>query len=193
MSNESTFQAACDRLGLLRKTLCGSLVLLVMTGCGVMKSDAEKLGYEPETRDIASAKGDVNRISSQLLDWMQVKGKLSQSGAGVDICEGIDPDMKKYYVIYHPWSVYDLKEGTFEAAMQNLRVLLPEHGWTITRDGKEPTKAADPEISATNRTTHHRIHIVWERSIRGSKPLINVSVNSRCFEAPKGTDIYESR
>lgn len=180
-------------LDVLRRVLGGALILLMLAGCSTMKSDAERLGYEPEVRDIQSAKDDVNHISSQLLDWMNIKGKVSQTGAAADICEEIDPDMKKYYVIYHPWSIYDLKKGTFEGAMQNLRSQLPRHGWKITKDGKENTKDADPVITAVNTRTHHQIYIVWERSSSGSKPLINVSVNSRCYKAPKGTNIYEDR
>ncbi|GAA0488013.1 hypothetical protein ACFQ2B_06250 [Streptomyces stramineus] len=163
---------------------------LILTGCSSVNSDSDKLGYEPEVRAVKPAEEEVNAISSQLLDWMGVKGKVTESGAMAGTCDAVDPDFTTHYSVSHPWSVYDLKSGTFEQAMQNLREKLPQHGWDITEDGLTKSEARNPEIVAVNRKTHHSIRVEWARTRSGNLPkLITVDVDSRCYRAPKGTDL----
>ncbi|ARZ66198.1 hypothetical protein SMD11_0532 [Streptomyces albireticuli] len=155
------------------------------------ESDSDKLGYEPEVRAVKPAEEEVNAISSQLLDWMGAKGAVTASGAMAGTCDAVDPDFKTHYAVNHPWSLYDLKSGTFEEAMRNLREMLPKNGWEITRDGETDSQARNPEIVAVNRKTHHSVTIEWARNRTGGKlkPLISVHVDSRCYKAPKGTDL----
>ncbi|MBB5120857.1 hypothetical protein [Streptomyces eurocidicus] len=163
---------------------------LILTGCSLVSSDSDKLGYEPEVRAVRPAEDEVNAISSQLLDWMGVKGKVTESGAMAGTCDAVDPDFQTHYSVEHPWSVYDLTSGTFEQAMQNLREKLPRNGWEITRDGLTKSQARNPEIVAVNRKTHHGVHIEWTRSRSGKLPkLITVDVGSRCYKAPEGTKL----
>ncbi|MGY0024002.1 hypothetical protein ACVHNB_34175 [Streptomyces sp. YJ-C3] len=170
------------------------MVGVILTGCSSVKSDEEKLGYKPETMAIEPAVKKANDISSRLLDIMKVKGKVTEPSADVNLCESIDPDMKKYYSINHPWSIYDLKSGTFEQAMQNLREELPKQGWEITKDGETESIARNPEIVATDKKTHHVVSIEWAKERSGNlKQLINVNLNSRCYRAPEGTDISRDR
>ncbi|MCQ6252323.1 hypothetical protein [Streptomyces malaysiensis] len=153
-------------------------------------SAESKLGYKPDVRDVEDAKGEVNAISSNLLDWMGVKGTVTESGAAVGVCEAIDPELTKYYTIHHPWSIYKLSKGTFETAIQNLRERLPKHGWDITKDGETKSQARNPEIVAVNRQTHHWVQIEWARERSGKlEELISVDVDSRCYLAPKGADL----
>ncbi|MFE7265826.1 hypothetical protein ACFU9B_27685 [Streptomyces sp. NPDC057592] len=155
-----------------------------------MKSDDEKLGYKPQVREVQAAEKEVSAISSRLLDAMNVKGKTEGSGAMINLCEAIDPDMKKYYVVAHPWSIYDLQEGTFEQAMQNLRDQLPKMGWKITKDGPTKSIAKNPEIVAVNSNSHHTVTIEWAKKRSGKlKQLISIDVGSRCYKAPEGTDL----
>ncbi|MET7360889.1 hypothetical protein ABZS76_20920 [Streptomyces sp. NPDC005562] len=159
-----------------------------------MKSNEDKLGYTPEVRKIDSAKSEVNNISSRVLDWMKVDGKMSKASAGISVCEAIDPDLKEFYSIHHPWSVYDLRQGSFEEAMQNLREELPKNGWKITKDGETKSIARNPEIVAVNSKTHHSLTIEWAKERSGNlKQMIGVDVNSRCYRAPEGTNIYAER
>ncbi|OKK02946.1 hypothetical protein AMK26_24105 [Streptomyces sp. CB03234] len=145
-------------------------------------------------REIAPAKREVNDISSRVLDWMGVEGTTSQSGATATHCDAVDPDLKTHYRIYHPWGIHDLRKGTFEQAMQNLRVQLPKNGWKITKDGPAKTKAKDPQIIAVNTASHHTIAIEWLSNRAGTlKDMISVDVTSRCYRAPEGTDIYQEK
>nr|BFD84879.1 hypothetical protein StreXyl84_42800 [Streptomyces sp. Xyl84] len=169
---------------------------IVLTGCASVesKSDEEKLGYKPQEQVVQTSKDEVNDISSRLLDWMGVKGKVTESSAAVNTCDAVDPDMEKYYSIHHPWSVYDLKSGTFRQAMDNLRKELPAHGWRITKDGETESIARNPEIIAVNEKTHHAVTIEWAKKRSGNlKQIITVDVNSRCYRAPAGTNISDER
>lgn len=165
------------------------------TGSGSTGQQQERaegiLGYKPEVRDIAKAKDEVNSISSRVLDWMKVRGSVTEPSAAAHKCEAVDPDFTKYYVVNHPWSVYDLKKGSFDEAMDNLRKTLPEKGWKITKDGPMRTKDADPEIVAVQPDSHHTLTVQWLKPARpGRKELISVDVDSRCFRAPEGVDPY---
>ncbi|MFF5676202.1 hypothetical protein ACFY8S_39980 [Streptomyces hygroscopicus] len=192
------------RFGLLRKSRKFSWLVcvvvtapLVLTGCSSMNDNSEnkgnaeaKLGYKPEVRAVEDAKQEVNAISSNLLDWMGVEGKVTESGAAVSVCEAIDPDLTKYYTIHHPWSVYKLSKGTFETAMRNVRERLPKHGWEITQEGETKSRARNPEIVAVNRRTHHWVQIEWAKERSGDlEELISVDVDSRCYRAPKGAEL----
>ncbi|MGW7262899.1 hypothetical protein [Streptomyces sp. NPDC054842] len=158
------------------------------------KSDEEKLGYRPQEQEIQTSKDQAGDISSRLLDWMGVKGKVTEPGAAVNTCEAVDPDMKRFYSIHHPWSVYDLEAGTFQQAMDNLRTELPAHGWKITKDGVTKSVARNPEIVAVNEKTHHTVAIEWAKERSGNlKQIITVEVNSRCYRAPEGTSISDER
>ncbi|MFI9724594.1 hypothetical protein ACIHFE_34065 [Streptomyces sp. NPDC052396] len=181
--------------------MVGVATSLILMGCSSMNVDPDssaskrdkaesKLGYKPEVRPVKSAEEEVNAISSKLLDWMGVQGKVTQPGAALGTCEAIDPELKTHYKVQHPWSVYDLKKGTFEEAMKNLRQKLPKHGWTITKDGETKSEARNPEIVAENASTHHVVRVEWAKNRSGGlKQLISVDVDSRCYEAPEGTQL----
>ncbi|WP_271321435.1 hypothetical protein [Streptomyces lienomycini] len=171
-------------------------ISLVLTGCGSVgnKSSEEKLGYTPKVQEIQTSKNQVNDISSRILDWMGVTGKTTEASAAAGICEAVDPDFKKYYLIHHPWSVYDVKDGSFQQAMENIRRELPKHGWKITRDGHTDSAARNPEIVAVNEKSHHTATIEWAKNRSGNlKQIISVDVNSRCYRAPEGTDMSKDR
>ncbi|MEU8955836.1 hypothetical protein AB0C93_16195 [Streptomyces sp. NPDC048518] len=159
-----------------------------------MKSDDEKLGYEPQVRQVQAVENEVNSISSRILDVMGIKGKTEGSGSMISACDAIDPDMKNYYTVAHPWSIYDLQEGTFEQAMQNLRDQLPKMGWQITKDGPTKSLAKNPEIVAVDNKSHHTVTIEWAKNRSGKlKELISIDVGSRCYKAPEGTDLSTER
>lgn len=153
----------------------------------------DKLGYEPQVREVETAEEDVNKISSRVLEWMALQGKVTEPSAAAGSCDAVDPDFTTYYVVKHPWSVYDLQQGSFAKAMENLRAELPKNGWKITKDGKMKTKAENPEIVAVHPKTHHTLTVQWLEKRSGDlKKLINVDVSSRCYRAPKGTDLSAS-
>jgi hypothetical protein len=150
----------------------------------------DRLGYEPEVRAVESAEEEVNKISSKVLEWMALQGKVSEQGAAAGSCGAVDPDFSTYYVVSHPWSVYDVRKGSFAGAMANLRRELPENGWKVTKDGRMKTKAANPEIVAVHLKTHHTLTVQWLEKRSGDlKEIISIDVDSRCYRAPEGTDL----
>ncbi|GHF26753.1 hypothetical protein GCM10010218_04590 [Streptomyces mashuensis] len=185
------------RSGLLRKVrrlflpVVSLAAALIVLGYWYMSNDVEgKLGYKPEVRAVESAKREVNSISSQVLDWMDVKGKVTEGGGMVGACDAVDPDFTTYYQVNHPWSIYDLTSGTFEQAMQNLREKLPKNGWVIKRDGHTNSQARNPEIVAFHPETHHWLTVEWAWKRSGNPPkMIIVDVDSRCYKAPEGTKL----
>ncbi|MEV0281617.1 hypothetical protein AB0I22_35245 [Streptomyces sp. NPDC050610] len=157
----------------------------ISTGCSQVQE--EKLNYKPVERDVDTAKKETKAVSSQLLDMMGIKGKVTQGGPGVSSCE--DDDAQDLYLLRHPWSLYEVPDETLEKGMANLRKQLPEHGWKILKDGKANSKDQDPEILAENKKLQHAAHITWNRQTTTEKPMIHISVVSACFRAPEGTDL----
>lgn len=164
-------------------------------GCSRVNSDSEtdrhvesRLGYTPRVRPIEEAESEANAISSELLDLMGVLGKVTEPGAAVTPCEDIDPELETHYMVRHPWSIYQLRRGTFAEAMRNLRERLPDHGWDIVKDGETRSMARNPEIVAVHTATHHTAQIEWARKRSGDlEQLISVDVDSLCYRAPEGT------
>ncbi|MGW7353719.1 hypothetical protein [Streptomyces sp. NPDC054784] len=150
----------------------------------------DELGYEPEVRDVTPSEEEVDELSSKVLEWMALRGEVSEPGAAAGSCDVVDPDFTTYYVVNHPWSVHDVRKGSFAEAMANLRTELPKNGWRITEDGITNTKVGNPEITAVHPETHHTRSVEWREKRSGDlKSLILVDVDSRCYRAPKGTDL----
>ncbi|MEU7040105.1 hypothetical protein AB0A77_03480 [Streptomyces varsoviensis] len=157
----------------------------ISAGCSQVQED--KLNYKPVDRDTAIAKKETNAVSSQLLDMMGIKGKVTEGGPGLSRCE--DDGARNLYLVRHPWSLYEVPNETLEKGMANLRKQLPEHGWKILKDGKANSKAQDPEILAENKKLQHAAHITWMRDSADGKPMIHISVVSACFRTPGGTEL----
>lgn len=151
-------------------------------------SDVQKLNYEPEELSVDSARSKTKSVSSQLLEMIGVKGKVTQPGPGLAKCDD-EPDAKDLYIMNHPWSVYGVSNDILKQGMENLRKSLPERGWKILKDGETKSVARDPEILAENKKLRYAAHIVWMRTSASGRPMINVTVVSGCFRAPAGTDI----
>ncbi|MFC0599715.1 hypothetical protein [Streptomyces palmae] len=145
-----------------------------------------ELGYDPVKLGVDEARSKTERISSRLLEMIEVKGKVTEPGPGVSRCEGESGDSELYKTL-HPWSVYGISDESVERGMNNLRKRLPESGWTILKDGKVNSEARDPEILAENKKEYFAVHIVGEKRTASGEPMISVEVVSACFRAPKGT------
>ncbi|MFF4405824.1 hypothetical protein ACFY2W_32615 [Streptomyces sp. NPDC001262] len=147
-----------------------------------------KLNYKPEELGVDAARSKTKDASSQLLEMIGVKGKVTEPGPGISRCDN-DSDRNDLYLVRHPWSVYDVSNDDLQRGMENLRVALPEKGWKILKDGVANSKDQDPEIYAENKELHYAAHFTWMRNNSSGQPMINVSVVSSCFRAPAGTDL----
>ncbi|MGP3974415.1 hypothetical protein ACTWQF_10485 [Streptomyces sp. 8N114] len=65
------------------------------------------LGYTPEVRAGRQAEDEVNRMSSRLVDAMGIHGTPSHIPAAAGPCDAIDPDFTTYYIVDHPWALWE--------------------------------------------------------------------------------------
>ncbi|MCT2592068.1 hypothetical protein LHJ74_19540 [Streptomyces sp. N2-109] len=147
-----------------------------------MSEEEPKLPYKPQVREVEAGKSVTRKISSELLDMAGIKGKVTDSGPGIAVCEDVDPNFREYYIVRHPWSIYGISNRALEQGMQNFRKGLPGHGWTITKDGPARSRNEDPEIFAENKGEKHAVHIIWHRTGANRKPLIHVNLVSECYK-----------
>ncbi|WP_438494519.1 hypothetical protein [Streptomyces asiaticus] len=146
------------------------------------------LDYEPTKLDVDKARQKTREVSSRLLEMIEVKGKVTESGPRIAPCDD-EPDVKDLYVTRHPWSIYGLSEEEVIQGMENLRRGLPEHGWKILRDGKSNSRAQDPEILAENKKEKFAANFTALRKTASGDTMIKVTVVSACYRAPAGTDL----
>ncbi|MCK1795745.1 hypothetical protein MTQ01_06915 [Streptomyces sp. XM4193] len=158
-----------------------------------MDTVEDKLGYTPDVRNSAEERGHVNEISSKVRDWMALSGETSGGDAAVNTCHSVDDQREKYYLIRHVWSIYDVREGSYSDAMDNIRQRLPEDGWNVTKDEPTNSRARNPQIVAVHEKSKHTIVIEWaQRKNDPKNELIKVNVDSRCMQGTSGDDLGRS-
>ncbi|MEU6087797.1 hypothetical protein ABZ865_13435 [Streptomyces sp. NPDC047085] len=141
-----------------------------------------------EIRDEQAVKESVERASSEILDILAVKGKVTESGAFSVPCSSYASE-DKVHRMRHPWSSYGVPGEDLKKAMDRLRKELPAKGWKIVKDGPDKSKAKLPQIVANSPDGHVsadlRLWIEPAESKRSS--MIEATVVSDCFRSKSGT------
>lgn len=159
------------------------LAAATLSGCSGMDES------EPETRSVKKAVESAAGLSSQILDIIALRGKVSESTPGPDPCDG--KDFEKYYRVYHAWSLHGVPVPDMERAMGRLRSELPKRGWKIIDYGPDSSKAKSLELTADHPKRKFSVVItLQDRRGRSKDPsMIEVDVNSSCFRVPEGQTV----
>ncbi|MFF1462542.1 hypothetical protein [Streptomyces sp. NPDC058330] len=135
-----------------------------------------------ETRDGDTVRAGVERVSSRILDILDVKGEVTDTGAMTVRCSDYDPD-EEVYRARHPWSIYKTPFMDMGKGMDRLRAELPKEGWKIVQDGVDGSKAKSPQIVAESKGGEFAVDVrLHEASEIGNAPdLLEVTVESACY------------
>ncbi|MEU6590326.1 hypothetical protein ABZ923_14095 [Streptomyces sp. NPDC046881] len=147
----------------------------------------EKDEKKAAVRDERAVKQSVERASSEILDILAVKGKVTQSGAVATPCSSY-PEGSEVHRMRHPWSVYGVPGDDLEKAMDRLRTQLPAKGWKIVKDGPDKSRAKLPQIVANSSDGRLSADLRLWREPAGSErsSMIEVTVVSDCFRSGPG-------
>ncbi|MBU6535086.1 hypothetical protein ACFUIW_37435 [Streptomyces sp. NPDC057245] len=137
-----------------------------------------------EARDGEVVKKQVERASSQILEIMALKGRVTDTGAVTIRCAGYDSN-EEVYRARHPWSVYQVPVPDMEKAMERLRDELPVKGWKVVKDGVDDSPAKSPQIVAESKGEEYAVDVrlLDERKYGDDPSLIEVTVQSSCYRA----------
>ncbi|MBR7672159.1 hypothetical protein [Streptomyces daliensis] len=155
-----------------------------------MNSSEDPKESEPvAARSVEDADEETKEVSSRILDIIDLKGKVSEPGPGVNSCEGRDTE--KFYKMIHPWSLTGAENGELRQAMTRLREKLPKEGWKIVAYGRNSSRAKSLELTADNHEKKFGVNVeLWEeKESSGKKPKLVVSVISACYQTPKGEKV----
>lgn len=132
--------------------------------------------------NVDKVKEDTQKASSEILDLIALKGKVTEPGPYDTPCSGY-ADGGVYRAV-HPWSVYDVPVDDMKKAMERLRSDLPAKGWKIVKDGPDDSPSKAPQIVANRQGGKFSVDIrLHDRSERSGKPsLLEVTVASACFK-----------
>ncbi|MCX5312494.1 hypothetical protein [Streptomyces sp. NBC_00154] len=92
-----------------------------------------------KTQDGDTVKAGVERTSSRILEILDVRGKVTETGAMTSRCSDYDSD-EEVYRARHPWSIYKAPFADMQKGTDRLRVELPKDGWKIVQDGVDASK-----------------------------------------------------
>ncbi|MEW1723199.1 hypothetical protein [Streptomyces sp. NPDC093109] len=136
--------------------------------------------------DVKSA---AEKTSSQILDIIAVKGRVSEPGPGVTTCEGAAPG--QLFTVYHPWSITGSSEEELGKAMFRLKDELPGAGWRIVQYGPNSSRDRTLELTADHAAKKFGLNVEFWKQGEGDdgKPRLVVNVVSACYEAPDGEDV----
>ncbi|WP_258047325.1 hypothetical protein [Streptomyces sp. SM13] len=127
----------------------------------------------------------TKKVSSELYDLIGIKGKASNSGAGVTQCGGKDPN--KFFQIFHPWSFTPVSADQLAGVMERLKEELPKRGWEIVEYGPNTSKNKSIQLTADNDKEKHSVKIT--HFAKGETPSLNLMVVSGCYQVPDGEKV----
>ncbi|MFD9604353.1 hypothetical protein [Streptomyces sp. NPDC059970] len=131
------------------------------------------------------AAAEAKKVSSEIYDLIGVKGKASNTGAGVTECSG--KDREKYFQIFHPWSFTPASPDQLDEAMERLKTELPKHGWKVVEYGPDTSKNKNINLTADNDKKKHSVNIVEMAKI--DPPSLSLMVVSGCYQVPDGEKV----
>ncbi|WP_406740324.1 hypothetical protein [Streptomyces atratus] len=137
-----------------------------------------------KTQDSDAVKAGVERTSSRILEILDVKGRVTETGAMTSRCSDYDSD-EKVYRARHPWSIYKAPFTDMQKGMDRLRAELPKDGWKIIRDGVDGSRAKSPQIVAESKEGDFAVDVRLHRASKaGNAPdLLEVTVESACYRS----------
>ncbi|MEV0447212.1 hypothetical protein [Streptomyces sp. NPDC050600] len=143
------------------------------------------MGKTAETRDSAQMLQGAQRTSSQVLDMIALKGKVTEGPPLPLPCDGYEPEGEVDRAD-HSWSIYDLPYEELEQAYNRMRTTLPAHGWKITEDGPNESVAKTPTMRAEAPDGDYAVELQLMDNRKDpkakTKVLLGVTVVSRCFQ-----------
>ncbi len=172
-------------------TLLTAGILTTLAGCAMTNSE-EPNGTKPAgTRSVDDVDSETKKISSEILDIIAVKGKLSEPGPGVSACEG-DERGEETFMLRHPWSLTASSDGELSKAMARLKEELPKNGWEIVKYGRNNSASKSLTLTADHKERKFGVHVEhWEKNSGGdSNPAsLVVTVVSACYQVPDGETV----
>jgi hypothetical protein len=98
-----------------------------------------------------------------------------------------DKDRDKYFQIFHPWSFVPASAADLDAALENLKEGLPQHGWKIVRYGPDTSPNKNVILIADNDEQKAGVHIAQMK--KRNPPKLSLTVVSGCYEVPDGQEV----
>ncbi|MFF3260586.1 hypothetical protein ACFYWO_15620 [Streptomyces sp. NPDC002932] len=138
-----------------------------------------------QTRDSDTVKADTERASNRILEMLDVKGKVTETGAMTSPCSDYD-SAEEVYRESHPWSIYKASFADMQKGVERLRVELPKDGWKIVKDGRDGSQLNSPQIIAESKGREFAVDVRLHKAskVGNSPPLLEVTVESRCYRTP---------
>ncbi|MFI2355432.1 MULTISPECIES: hypothetical protein [Streptomyces] len=148
---------------------------ILMTGCSMAD---KKSGDKLEKRSGPEVEIEIATRSSEIMDMMATKGKMTELGPRSYACAR---EVQGGRVVRHPWSLYGVSNDRLETAMKNLVARLPDKGWKIVENGDDGSRNRNQQILAVHLDTLTQMDISWKKALDTNRPMITASVYSRCF------------
>ncbi|MEU9864491.1 hypothetical protein AB0D99_26815 [Streptomyces sp. NPDC047971] len=157
-------------------TVSALLACALLAGCSTVE------GKTADVRDGAQMLAGAQRTSSQVLDMIGLKGKVTDGPPLPLPCEGYEAEVER---VDHPWSIYDLPYEELERAYARMRTTLPAKGWKITQDGPDESAAKTPTLRADAPDGDYAVELRLmdnrKHPTAKTEALISLTVVSRCF------------
>lgn len=165
--------------------LLASIALTTLTGCSMNDAnDSDDLPFAG-TSTSEDAADEAKKVSSEIYDLIGIKGKASNTGAGVTECSGKDPE--KYFQIFHPWSFTPASADQLGDVMERLKEELPKHGWKVVEYGLDTSKNKNLNLTADNDEKKYSVNIV--HMAKRKPPKLSLMVVSGCYQVPDGEKV----
>ena len=158
----------------------------LLVSCSTDSDSAEEPDRPLTVKSVDHARAQSSEIVSEILDATAIKGSAIDTGPGVSACPD-DPERESFYLVRHPWSIYDVPRETLDEGMDRLRRVLPQQGWEIIEDGELDNPNRTPRILFENKDLEYAAHVTIEGGREDA--LLHVSMVSTCYRAPEGEDL----
>ncbi|OKH92078.1 hypothetical protein AB852_26890 [Streptomyces uncialis] len=158
-----------------------------MTGCGMDDSGKTDAPVPSAgTSGVEDATRDTRKVSSDLLDLIGVKGKVTEPGPRVGEC-GDGQDRETHFQMRHPWSLTPASGKQLDGVMERLRERLPEQGWKIVQYERDTSRNKNLNLTADHDERKFSVNVV--HLARNEPPALSVTVVSGCYRVPDGEKV----
>lgn len=139
------------------------------------------------TRQQEEIDENTKKVSSQILDLLTLKGKVSRPGPGSLPCENKARD--KYFQMLHSWNVIPPKgqSAGIEEAVEDLKKSLPKQGWEIKSFGRDSSPNRNLSLTADHDKKKFSVNVVGQ--VKDKQPKLVVRVISACYKVPAGETV----
>lgn len=162
-------------------------VTTLLVSCTLIAGCSNMTQADVKKRDGEKVQDEAERLSSEILNMLSLKGHVSKAGSSLVACSD-HPRDQRVYRARHPWSITGPPITDLKKAFGRVRDELPRNHWKIVKEGHDDSVAKNLQVVANHKDKDFSVDIrlddeeKFKPEDREGPSMIEVTVVSGCFK-----------